>query len=51
MNSIQASPPVTNRSSRSPTPGSDVPQHLDSRHRVIPPIAYQGMPYVLSCKQ
>ncbi|KRT80887.1 hypothetical protein AMK59_5476, partial [Oryctes borbonicus] len=43
MNNIHASPPVTNRSSRSPTPASDI---TDRQRMMFPPV-YQGIPYVL----
>ncbi|GJQ81038.1 putative nucleic acid binding protein [Trypoxylus dichotomus] len=42
MNNIHASPPVTNRSSRSPTPASDITE----RQRMMFPPLYQGIPYV-----
>ncbi|KAK9745114.1 SUZ domain [Popillia japonica] len=43
VNNIRASPPVTNRSSRSPTPASDI---TDRQRMMFPPL-YQGIPYVL----
>lgn len=46
VNNIRASPPVTNRSSRSPTPASDI---TDRQRMMFPPL-YQGIPYVLQRK-
>lgn len=36
----------TNRSSRSPTPASDI-CNIDKQRISLPPTLYQGMPYVL----
>lgn len=46
MSNVHASPPVTNRSSRSPTPASDI-IHVDRHRMPLPSAVYQGMPYVL----
>ncbi|XP_017778860.1 PREDICTED: cAMP-regulated phosphoprotein 21 isoform X2 [Nicrophorus vespilloides] len=44
MNNIKASTPVTNRSSRSPTPANDT--HIERSQRIsMQPIVYQGLPY------
>lgn len=49
MSNVHASPPITNRNSRSPTPASDI-SHVDRHRMPMPPTVYQGMPYVLQCK-
>ncbi|KAK9877543.1 hypothetical protein WA026_018649 [Henosepilachna vigintioctopunctata] len=41
--------PGTNRSSRSPTPGSDI-SHFSGQRVTIPPTIYHGMPYVIQRK-
>ncbi|XP_063918685.1 cAMP-regulated phosphoprotein 21 isoform X3 [Zophobas morio] len=45
MSNVRANTPGTARSSRSPTPASEV-SHFD-RPRIPPPAVYHGMPYVL----
>uniref|UniRef100_A0A1Y1L854 R3H domain-containing protein n=1 Tax=Photinus pyralis TaxID=7054 RepID=A0A1Y1L854_PHOPY len=46
MSNVRASPPI-NRSSRSPTPASDI-SHMDRQRFSLPPSMYQGMPpYVI----
>ncbi|CAG9813177.1 unnamed protein product [Phaedon cochleariae] len=47
MSNPRASTPGTMRSSRSPTPASDI-THFDRQRVSIPPNVYQGMPYVVS---
>lgn len=45
MSNVRANTPGTARSSRSPTPASDI-SHFE-RPRIAPPGVYHGMPYVL----